>query len=63
MILINFSIPTSFEGEYGSICYWLEAKLLKSLFIHKTMKAFTVIETIDVNKEEYLVKISVLIKI
>ena len=63
MILINFSIPTSFKGEHGYTRYWIEAKLLKSLFIHKTMKAFTVIETIDVNKEEYLVKISVLIKI
>ena len=62
MILINFSIPTSFDGEYGNIRYWLEAKLLKSLFTRKTIKAFTVIQTIDINREEYLVK-SVLIKI
>ena len=62
MILINFSIPTSFEGEYGSIRYWIEAKLLKSLFTRKTMKAFTVNEIIDINREEYLVKL-ILIKI
>lgn len=48
---------TSFEGKHGSIRYYLKAELDKPwAFNHKLKKLFTVINPIDINGREYLVR-------
>ena len=52
-------IPTSFEGKYGSIRYWIKGEVEKPWsFNHKTKKAFTVMNKVDINRECYMVKIN-----
>uniref|UniRef100_S4RLU4 Arrestin domain containing 3 n=1 Tax=Petromyzon marinus TaxID=7757 RepID=S4RLU4_PETMA len=43
-------LPTSFEGKYGNVRYWVEAKLQRPwLPVQKTRMEFTVLENVDVN--------------
>ncbi|XP_061428604.1 arrestin domain-containing protein 2-like isoform X2 [Lethenteron reissneri] len=43
-------LPTSFEGKYGSVRYWVESKLQRPwLPVQKTRMEFTVLENVDVN--------------
>ncbi|XP_069734246.1 arrestin domain-containing protein 2 isoform X2 [Phaenicophaeus curvirostris] len=44
------TLATSFEGKYGSVRYWVKAKLHRPwLTVKKVKKEFTVIEPIDIN--------------
>jgi hypothetical protein len=48
---------TSFEGSKGSIRYFLKAELDKPWTLnHKLKKLFTVINPVDINQREYLVR-------
>ena len=49
-------LPTSFEGKFGAIRYYLVAELDESYArSHKTIKGFTLISSVDINSEELAV--------
>lgn len=49
---------TSFEGKHGCVRYWVKAKLHRPWStVKKTKKDFTVIEPIDINTPDLLVRI------
>ena len=50
-------LPTSFEGSFGSVRYFVKADLDQSwAFTHRTKKAFTVISPIDINTQDLRVR-------
>ena len=50
-------LPTSFEGKFGSVRYFVKADLDQSwAFTHRTKRAFTVISPIDINTQELRVR-------
>ena len=50
-------LPTSFEGSFGSVRYFVKADLDQSwAFTHRTKRAFTVISPIDINTQELRVR-------
>ncbi|XP_050388475.2 arrestin domain-containing protein 3-like [Patella vulgata] len=55
--LPNGGLPSSFEGEYGAVRFWLKVVVDKPMFSfnEKWWRCFTVLEDIDVNKPGYKV--------
>ena len=50
-------LPTSFEGSFGSVRYFVKADLDQSwAFTHRTKRAFTVISPIDINTQDLRVR-------
>lgn len=52
-------LSRSFEGEFGSVRYFLKGKIEKKSFSsqHRTEKAFTVITHININRAEFLLPV------
>ena len=51
--LPSTTLPTSYEGPYGNIRYWLEARMDRPWkFNHVTKFAFTVLERVDLNPSQ-----------
>ncbi|XP_071952701.1 arrestin domain-containing protein 3-like [Antedon mediterranea] len=59
-VLPSSNLPTSFEGEHGSIRYWLDAEIDPGMFDFdkKSRKIITVINTVDLTHPMYAVKMS-----
>lgn len=51
------NLPTTFEGKHGCVKYWLKAIIDRPWKEDKTvMEALNVVERIDVNQPEFLVR-------
>ena len=51
------NLPTTFEGKHGCVKYWLKAIIDRPWKEDKTvMEAFNVVERVDVNQPEFLVR-------
>ena len=58
--LPEHSLPSSYEGEYGAIRYWLAFQIDRPLLRFNTerFKTITVLDHIDVNAPEYCVSLT-----
>ena len=50
-------LPSSFEGEYGAIKYWVKGYIDRRFWFDDVLKIqFTVLDIIDVNERKYNVR-------
>ena len=52
-------LPSSYEGKYGAIRYWVQLQIERSWFSVDRHKAITVLDNININTPELNVRIKI----